>query len=187
MSKIDDFSFRGMPRDVRNFKDAVTYLLNYGKVAFPVLSAAPTYNTGEGELAVVRTGTDHRLYVRSQSSWQLVKGTSAINIQTFTATGTWTKPDNSTRVHVTLWAGGASGGRGSGTTRGGGGGGGGYMEAWFAASTLGATESVTIGAGGVAGTGDAQNGTAGGNSVFGPMTAYGGGGGGGAGGGTNVG
>lgn len=91
--------------------------------------------------------------------------------QVLTETGTWTKPAAATatsRVRVQLWAGGGGGGSSS---TGGGGGGGGYKEAWFSAADLGATETVTIGAGGAVA-------TAGGNSTFGSLlTAYGGGGG----------
>lgn len=90
------------------------------------------------------------------------------NYQAFTSDGTWTKPatvKSSSRVHVQAW--GAGGGGGAHAT-GGGGGGGAYAEGWFLASSLSATESVTVPAGG------AVN-TAGGNAAFGSLlTAYGG-------------
>lgn len=89
--------------------------------------------------------------------------------QAFTANGTWTKPANvtaSSRVFVQTWA---PGGGGGANATGGGGGGGAYVEGWFLASALGATETVTVPAGG------AVN-TAGGNATFGSwLTAYGGG------------
>lgn len=98
-----------------------------------------------------------------------------MDVQTFTASGTWTKPSGASRTLVMLWAGGGSGGRGS--TAGCGGGGGGFVMGWFAAGTLGATETVTIGAGGAAKTANGS-GNAGGNSTFGSLlTSYGGGGG----------
>jgi hypothetical protein len=111
----------------------------------------------------------------------------------FAASGTWTKDARANSVFVQDYGAGASGGSGpsiaSGTASGGGGGGGGgsYAEMTMDAATLGATETVTIGAGGasVAGvTGGAagNNGNAGGNSTFGSwLTGYGGGRGGGGG------
>lgn len=91
--------------------------------------------------------------------------------QTFTSTGTWTKPsgvNDNAWVRVRLW--GAGGGGGS-QGYGGGGGGGGYVEAYYRAVDLASSYTVTIGSGGAIG-------SAGGNSTFGSiLTAYGGGGG----------
>ena len=108
------------------------------------------------------------------------------NRQTFAASGTWTKPTG-TWTLVRAWGGGGGGGGGKGIAAGtahpggGGGGGGACTEQWFLASTLGATETITIGAGGTAGTGgsavDGVNGGVGGNTSFGTWAyAYGGGG-----------
>lgn len=92
-------------------------------------------------------------------------GGAAGDIQTFTGSGTWTKPSG-TITHVECW--GAGGGSAAAK---GAGGGGGYKEGWFATSGLGATETVTIGAGG------STSGGNGGNTTFGSwLTAYGGGG-----------
>lgn len=101
--------------------------------------------------------------------------TYAPSVQTFSASGTWTKPATGTRVIVELWGGGGSGAKGSTA---GGGGGGAYLRFEKPIAEFSATESVTIGAGGAAkavgGTGNA-----GGNTSFGSHgTAYGGGGGG---------
>lgn len=88
----------------------------------------------------------------------------------FTASGTWTKPDDlpdATPVLVHGWGG---GGGGSSNSSGGGGGGGAFNERWLSAGALGATVTVTIGAGG-------GTNAAGGNSTFGALlTAYRGGG-----------
>ncbi|MCC6919414.1 MAG: DUF2793 domain-containing protein [Alphaproteobacteria bacterium] len=106
-------------------------------------------------------------------------GAERVQTDRFTASGTWTKPAWAKRVHVVAIAGGAGGGSGAlraaGVACGGGGGGGtGAMtEAVFAASDLGATVAVTIGAGGAGGAaqtttdGNGNAGTAGGVTSFG--------------------
>jgi len=119
----------------------------------------------------------------------------AVDYQAFTGSGTWTKPAGATALSVTLirvWGAGGSGGGGQGAaaanTRipGGGGGAAACTEKWLRTTTLGATETITIGAGGTPGgtggvSGAGGNGTAGGNSSFGSWgTGYGGGSGGGA-------
>lgn len=105
----------------------------------------------------------------------------AANVQTFDTSGTWTKPAGysaSSRVYVQAWGAGGSGGRHTTATFASGGGGGGYIERWLNLSQLGATETITIGAGGAARTATNQNGAAGGNTTVGSLvTAYGGGGG----------
>lgn len=72
-----------------------------------------------------------------------------INVQVFETSGTWTKPAGAVRVLAMVWAGGGSGGW---NTNGGdaatGGGGGACSIRFFDASACGATEIVTIGAGG---------------------------------------
>lgn len=96
--------------------------------------------------------------------------TSFCDPQQFPASGTWTKSTRATATSMTLVFGWAAGGGGGSGANVGAGGGGAFFWQWFLTSTLGATETVTIPAGG------AVN-TAGGNATFGSwFTAYGGGG-----------
>jgi hypothetical protein len=116
------------------------------------------------------------------------------NVQVFTGSGTWTKPTTGTPklTRVICIGAGGSGGSGYGLTAvgtacsgGGGGGSGVYVDESFNPADLGATESVTVGAGGASVTGvsggtPGHTGNGGGNSSFGTVpwvTAYGGGGG----------
>jgi len=123
-------------------------------------------------ITVVYDGTNFQM----TSQIAQVATAGAANFQTFTSSGTWTKPtgDNApVAVYVQAWGGGGGGGtatRTSSNADGGGGGGGTYVTKWYNASDLGATESPTIGAGGTAG-------NAGGNTTFDDLTAFGGGGG----------
>lgn len=84
---------------------------------------------------------------------------------------TWTKPDHSGFAGVRVWVVGGGGGGGgaertASNSRGGTGGGGAAAFGFLAAASLGATETVTVGAAGAGGVGSA-NGTSGGTSSFG--------------------
>ena len=114
-----------------------------------------------------------------------------VDIQTFSSTGTWTKPTNFTprTAYVKMWGAGGGGGAGASlatavVAKGGGGGGGGcFTREFYDATDLTATVAVTIGTGGSGGAPGAAgaaggNGGIGGNTSFGAYaTAFGGGGG----------
>ena len=125
-------------------------------------------------------------FLREDGTWS-VPASGGANYQEFSASGTWTKPASGTLAIIECWGGGGSGGKG---THYGGGGGGGYKKRIMLLSALGATETVTIGAGGASRT-STSTGATGGNTTFGAhVTAYGGAGGqvstGGGGGGLNA-
>lgn len=104
----------------------------------------------------------------SSTMFTKLDGIGIANRQVFDASGTWTKPAGLSAdqlVLIELWGG---GGGGRNSTASSGGGGGAYVRAIVTVGQLGATESVTIGAGG------AVN-AAGGNSTFAGLTALGGG------------
>lgn len=95
--------------------------------------------------------------------------------KSYLATATFVKPPGYAKFGCALWAAGASGRKDSGANNKAGGGGGACALFELLASALGATETVTIGAGGAAQTVDATNGNVGGNSTFVSISADGGG------------
>ncbi len=133
---------------------------------------------GTAEIATaaeVAAGTDDFRFVTPLKLKNNAPTGGLKSVQTFTSSGTWTKPAGVNKVIVELVGGGGAGGFGAS----GGAGAGGYSKK-FISSGLGSTETVTIGAGGLA-TG-AGNGNNGGSTSFGShLSATGGQGGGGSG------
>ena len=141
-----------------------------------------TLTAGGTAVVAVAPGTSGNVLTSNGSAWTSAAA-KVINTQTFDIVGpnTWTKPSGysaNSRVFIQAWAGGGSGARQSTAGSCGGGGGGGYNERWLNLSQMGATETVTIGAGGASRTGSNQAGAQGGNTTVGSLvTSYGGAGG----------
>jgi len=111
----------------------------------------------------------------NDADWAISSG-RLVSIQTFSASGTWTKPAGVVSIMVEVMGGGGGGG-GVGTTSGimaGGGGGQGGTAIEFIDVSGTASETVTIGAGGAGGVG-ALAGSTGGVSSLGALISAGGG------------
>lgn len=157
-------------------------------------TASLIYQTGySGRAEVGLTGSDaFRLKVSPDgASWisalhvDPVTGavdlpaTPAVQVDKFTASGTWTKPVWAKRIRVLLVAGGSGGGsgglRGPGVAVAGGGGGapGVVVELELLASELAATVAITIGAGGAGGAAQTAASADGNPGSFGGLTSFG--------------
>lgn len=148
-----------------------------------ISSASGTLPVASGGTGLTSPGTAGNVLSSNGTSW-ISQAVSSASVQTFSSSGTWTKPSGANFVLVEVWGAGGGGSRpavsvsNSSYSAGGGGGGGSYNFELFVASTLGATETVIIGAGGVGGATTGASGTAGGATNFGSkIYAYGGGGG----------
>ena len=158
---------------------AATGLFVWGNSIF---NGGMKINTGSAVSGQVLTSTD----ASGTVAWQSISSIPS-NMIVFDTPGTtnWTAPAGATRVRVKAWGGGGGSGTyyHSGfnniTTCGGGGGGGGYAES-IVPVTPGVSYTVTVGAGGAAGSAQTlySNGTNGGSSSFSNLVLAGGGAGG---------
>lgn len=148
-------------------------------------------------ISVPAGGTTGNVLTKNSASdfdlrWSAPGG--GVDVQIFGAgSWTWTKPVGAKSARVIVLGGGGGGGSGGSgnfatsqydATGGCGGGGGSYLEMTYDATLLGATESITVGAGGVGGAAQTNgnksgvSGGNGGNTNFGSwLQVYGGGGG----------
>lgn len=174
----------------RGFRANDFWALDGGFSAFE-RSASPAIIPGAGVLWVRNDSPNTLMYKDDAGNEYEIAGQGVSsgggnsNVESYLASGTWTKPEQGTWALIECWGGGGGGADGGSGDPGSGGGGGGYNSRVVLLSDLGATETVTIGAGGSAGGNSPGNG---GNTTFGAwLTAYGGAGGAGAGSGETTG
>lgn len=134
--------------------------------------ASNASGTGTLTIAAPNTNTDRTLELPDAGGQVAVYGT---NVQTFDASGTWTKPATGSMARIQVWGGGSGGDRRTTTTTTRGGCGGGYNEITVPLASLDSTVTVTVGAGGAGRTGSAGDGSAGGTSTFGALMGASGG------------
>ena len=149
----------------------------------PLLSTLATavgqipYVSEANQLAMLAMGTALQVVRVNAAATGLEYADSSVpvvaltNVRRYTSSTTWTKPVDLYGVIVEVVGGGGGGGGAtsgaSAAAAGGGGGGGGYAKKFVLAAALGATEAVTVGAGGTAGSTAGGNGGTGGTSSFG--------------------
>lgn len=158
---------------VRIIRCASTPTFNYNATSL-ITPTLANYTATAGQILLATSD--------SSGNWTLIDFRNVAkkaDQQSFTGSGTWTKPSGfSAKAYVLIeaWGAGGGGGRNTAASTVSGAGGGSYKTRRILLSALGSTETVTIGAGGTGRTGSAGSGTAGGNTTFGSfLTAYGGG------------
>lgn len=136
-----------------------------------------------GQMALVAyDGTEFQLISTSSTAVSGGGYIASTNVQKFTSSGTYTPSAGMVQAVIECWGGGG-GGAGIGATTGGmngasGGGSGGYSRTVATSSTIGSSQTVTIGAAGAGGSTGANNGGAGGNTSVGSLCIANGGSGG---------
>ena len=147
-------------------------IVNGGTGAATLASNNVLLGNGVGALQTIAPGTAGSVLTSNGTTWTSVLSTSPISVQIFSSSGTYFRPTGLIAAKITVVGGGGGGGYNDGTNVCGGGGGGGGAIRFVSSATLGASQSVTVGIGGAAGTIiSPQAGEAGGASSFGALAS----------------
>lgn len=146
------------------------------KIADGTIATADIANSAVTVAKISATGTPSAsTFLRGDGVWGAAG--SSTDVQTFTSSGTWTKPSTGTMCAVLILGGGGGGGRATGGYVGGGNGGM-VAAAIYRLSDLPATVSITVGSGGSGAPNFTTPGGNGGTTRFGAqLVSYGGNGG----------
>jgi lysophospholipase L1-like esterase len=185
--KLAAFIFRYLPNLVSvEAADTTDPAVPYIDTAANLAADNKVHNAGQ--LVIESDTLKWKIGDAATTYTSLTYGSRSMDVQIFTASGTWTKPANGKLTSIFGIAGGGGGGAGfgaaAGTARcgGGGGGAGGVIRMQIPTADLGATETVTVGAAGTGGVAGGAAATAGGATAFGTRAGALAGGAGGAGG-----
>jgi len=101
-----------------------------------------------GVASLSATGTaSATTYLRGDNAWAAVASSGLNSVQTFTSSGTWTRPTDVTKVIMEVQGAGGSGSYESADNKCHGGGGGGYARKFLDVSSI-STSTITVGVGG---------------------------------------
>lgn len=72
--KVDEYCFRGITPDQREFNDQVTIILNYGKYSAQVITSEPQWTARNGEFVFYQNSTGNRVYFYANNQWNWFGG-----------------------------------------------------------------------------------------------------------------
>ncbi len=149
-------------------------VLSAGQLLIGTTSGDPSAATLTQGTGITITNASGAVTIATSGS----AGFSSLAQQTFTSSGTYTPTSGMAWIIVEMQgAGGGAAFTNAGCIYNSGGGAGGYVRAIYSAATVGASQTVTIGAGGTGGGSASTGGTGGGSSTFIDLTGGGGSGG----------
>ena len=148
-SGLDADTLHGASPNVNASNNTIVRRHSSGYIFSNYINTTDNSVSGSVSAIMVKQGDNYHRSANAdavRSFINVASGAAPANVQTFTSSGTWTKPSTGTIANVYMWGGGGGGGGNSNFN--GGGGGGGYAEYNIPLSDLGSTVSVTVGGGG---------------------------------------